>query len=200
MSTHEWFRGALAVAACACAGCLPQLASAAAPSQPLVFGTPASARQLAGWQLDVLPDGQGLPDGRGDAVQGARLFAADCASCHGAQGQGMAVQGRGAFPRLVGGIGTIASGKPVKTVGSFWPYATGVFDYIRRAMPLNAPESLSADQVYSLTAFILYKNRIIGEHDVIDRKTLPQVKMPNRHGFYQRPQPETANVAAYRLR
>lgn len=178
---------------------LPAVAAHAAQGA-LVFGTPATPQQLAGWQLDVLPDGQGLPSGSGTAKAGAGLFAARCAACHGADGQGLPVGGRGGFPRLVGGIGTIASAKPVKTVGSFWPYATGLFDYIRRAMPLTAPQSLSADQVYSLTAFILYKNKIIGESDAMDASTLPAVKMPNRDGFYQRPAPETDNVATYSVR
>lgn len=175
-------------------------ASAGAQSPRPRFGSPhlgtlASAAEIAGWNIDVAPDGSGLPAGSGTAAVGAPLFAAQCAACHGAEGQGVPVPGRAGYPRLVGGIGTLVHDIPVKTVGSFWPFATILFDYIRRAMPLTHPQSLSADQVYALSAFILWKNGIIAENETMDAKSLPAVAMPNRHGFFTRPPPETNNIA-----
>lgn len=170
-------------------------ASAGAQSTPSRFGSPASGAEIAGWDIDVVPDGAGLPAGSGTAAAGAPLFAAQCAACHGGEGQGVPVPGRAGYPRLVGGIGTLTHDIPVKTVGSFWPFATILFDYIRRAMPLTHPQSLSANQVYALSAFILWKNGIIDENATMDAKSLPAVAMPNRHGFFTRPPPETATIA-----
>jgi S-disulfanyl-L-cysteine oxidoreductase SoxD len=141
------------------------------------LGRPATPEEIAGWNTDVLPDGTGLPTGHGSVKEGAALFAQDCALCHGAKGEGKPMD------RLVGGQGTLATEKPVRTVGSYWPYATTLFDYIRRAMPFSAPKSLTDDQVYAASAYILYLNGIIGENAVMDAKSLPQVKMPNRDGF-----------------
>ncbi|MGH7101568.1 MAG: c-type cytochrome [Acetobacteraceae bacterium] len=169
-------------------------AAAQSPAPPR-FGAAATPAEIAGWNIDVTPDGTGLPPGSGTADAGAPIFAAQGAACPGAEGQGIPVPGRAGYPRLVGGIGTLASDHPVKTVGSTWPYATIVFDYIRRAMPLTHPQSLSADQVYALTAFILWKNGIIAEGQAMDATSLPAVKMPNRNGFFTRPPPETANTA-----
>ena len=167
---------------------LPSSQAATSP-RGMHFGKPATPAEIAGWNIDVEPSGAGLPAGSGTAEQGTALFAADCAACHGAEGQGMKVPGHGMFPRLVGGTGTLAGNAPVKTVGSFWPYATGVFDYIRRAMPFNHPESLTSQQVYALTAFILWKNGIVGKNDPMNAQTLPRVKMPNADGFFTRPKP-----------
>ena len=158
------------------------------------FGTRATPKQIAGWNIDVEPNGAGLPSGSGTPTQGAKIFAVNCAACHGAEGQGKPVPGHGMFPRLVGGIGTLASNAPIKTVGSFWPYSTGVFDYIRRAMPFNRPQSLTSDQVYALTAFLLWKNGIISQNATMNASSLPRVKMPNAHGFFTRPAPETSNM------
>lgn len=194
MFTRKGFIGASAVAV---VGLAMANASAAGDPASLAFGTPATPAQIAGWNLDVLPSGAGLPSGRGTPAEGSKLYAAQCAACHGAEGQGMAVPGHGMFPRLVGGIGTITTDAPVKTVGSFWPYATGLFDYIHRAMPFTKPQSLTSDQVYALTAFILARNGIIPNDAVMNAQTLPAVKMPNRDGFYSRPEPETDNVANY---
>lgn len=198
----------LALAALPAAGTLAQQPAPqpAPPAHPATSGavsqqpTPGLARaatpaEIAGWNIEVTPDGAGLPPGSGTVDQGERLFATTCAVCHGTEGQGVPVPGRAGYPRLVGGIGTLANDKPVKTLGSFWPYATIVFDYIRRAMPLTNPQSLSADQVYALTAFLLWKNGIIAKDTVMDAKTLAAVVMPNRDGFYSRPAPETANIA-----
>ncbi len=156
------------------------IASGAPPSIPshnYGLGQPATQAEIQGWNIDVEPDGANLPPGRGTVAAGADLYATACASCHGATGQG------GIGPRLVGGIGTLATAHPVKTVGSYWPFATTVFDYIRRAMPFNHPELLSNDQVYALVDYILFLNSIVPKAAVMDAATLPEVKMPNRDGF-----------------
>jgi cytochrome c len=146
-------------------------------------GTPLSDQDLAAWNIDIAPDGRGLPAGSGDVATGARVFAAQCAACHGAQGQGLLGDA------LVGGRGTLASAKPKRTVGSYWPYATTLFDYIRRAMPFTAPESLSADDVYAVCAFLLNQNGIVPPDTRLDARSLPAVKMPNRDGFVVDPRP-----------
>lgn len=147
------------------------------------IGTPLTDSQLAAWNIDVAPDGRGLPAGSGDVATGARVFAAQCAACHGARGEG------GLGDPLVGGHGTLASAKPKRTVGSYWPYATTLFDYIRRAMPYNAPESLSADEVYAVSAFLLNQNGIVPANTRLDAASLPRVVMPNRDGFVPDPRP-----------
>ena len=147
------------------------------------IGTPVTDQDLAAWNIDVAPDGRGLPAGSGDVATGAHLFAAKCAACHGAQGQG------GLGDPLIGGQGTLASAKPKRTVGSYWPYATTLFDYIRRAMPYNAPESLSADEVYALSAFLLNQNGIVPANTRLDAASLPRVVMPNHDGFVADPRP-----------
>jgi S-disulfanyl-L-cysteine oxidoreductase SoxD len=141
------------------------------------LGRDVKPEEIAAWDMSIPPDGSGLPAGGGTAVEGAAVYNARCASCHGANGTG------GPADPLVGGIGTLASQKPVKTVGSYWPYATTLFDYIRRAMPFNAPWSLSNDEVYAVSAYLLSLNGIIDQKARMDAKTLPQVKMPNRDGF-----------------
>jgi cytochrome c len=147
------------------------------------IGTPLTEQDLAAWNIDVAPDGRGLPAGSGDVATGAHVFAAKCAACHGAQGQG------GLGDALVGGQGTLASAKPRRTVGSYWPYATTLFDYIRRAMPYNAPESLSANEVYAVSAFLLNQNGIVPANTRLDAASLPRVVMPNRGGFVADPRP-----------
>lgn len=147
------------------------------------IGTPLTAQDLAAWNIDVAPDGRGLPAGSGDVATGAHVFAAKCAACHGAQGEG------GLGDQLVGGQGTLTGAKPKRTVGSYWPYATTLFDYIRRAMPYNAPESLSADEVYALSAFLLNRNGIVPADTRLDAASLPRVAMPNRDGFVADPRP-----------
>jgi S-disulfanyl-L-cysteine oxidoreductase SoxD len=149
----------------------------AGDSGPLGIGHAATPAEIAGWDIDVRADGRGLPPGRGSARDGEKIFAETCAACHGDKGEGKPAD------RLVGGFGTLATSKPVRTVGSYWPYATTLFDYIRRAMPFNAPQSLTADQTYAVSAYILYLNNIVGEDTVLDAGSLPQVEMPNRKGF-----------------
>jgi cytochrome c len=141
------------------------------------FGRPAMPDEIALWDIDVRPDGKGLPPGSGTATQGKQVFAENCAACHGDNGQG------GIKDRLVGGQGTLSSDHPVKTVGSFWPYATTLFDYIHRAMPYQAPGSLSNDDTYAVAAYILSLNGILPADGKIDRDSLPKLRMPNRDGF-----------------
>jgi len=141
------------------------------------IGQKATPDEIAGWNIDVLPDGSGLPPGKGSVADGEKLYAETCAACHGAKGEGKPMD------RLVGGQGTLATAKPILTVGSYWPYATSLFDYIHRAMPFSAPQSLTPDQVYAVSAYLLYLNGIVHEDAVMDARTLPQVQMPNRDGF-----------------
>jgi S-disulfanyl-L-cysteine oxidoreductase SoxD len=143
----------------------------------LGIGHVATPAEIAGWNIDVRADGQGLPPGHGGVREGEKVFAETCAACHGAKGEGKPAD------RLVGGFGTLATSKPLRTVGSYWPYATTLFDYIRRAMPFNAPQSLTADQIYAVSAYILYLNNIVTEDTVLDAASLPRVRMPNRDGF-----------------
>jgi S-disulfanyl-L-cysteine oxidoreductase SoxD len=143
------------------------------------FGRAPAPAEIAAFDIDVRPDGQGLPPGHGSVQDGAKLFATACASCHGEKGE--AATPTGAV--LAGGQGTLTSAKPLKTVGSYWPYATTLFDYIRRAMPFNAPQSLSNDEVYAATAYLLSLNKIVPDDAVLDAATLPEVRMPNRDGF-----------------
>ena len=148
------------------------------------LGRPPSEEELKAWDIGIDPEGKGLPPGSGVATQGAEIFARKCMACHGQKGAG--IEG-GAAPRLVGGIGTLQSSKPIRTVGSYWPFATEIWDFIRRAMPMNQEGTLQTDEVYALTAAILYWNGIIQENDVVDAKSLPKVKMPNREGYIPPP-------------
>jgi mono/diheme cytochrome c family protein len=151
------------------------LASAGARAESPDLGRTVTPDEIAAWDISIDPSGTGLPAGSGNARQGAAIFAAKCAGCHGETGGGKPND------QLVGG--SLTATPPVKTVGSYWPYATTLFDYIRRAMPLPESKSLHDEEVYALAAYILAQNKIIGEDDVMDAKTLPQVKMPNRQGF-----------------
>ncbi|MFT4115096.1 c-type cytochrome [Bradyrhizobium sp.] len=152
-------------------------ASAARAQSPYGIGRPATAAEIAGWNIDVGRDGRNLPAGRGTVSQGREVFAQQCAACHGDKGEG------GLGDRLVGGQGTIGTPKPIRTVGSYWPYATTLFDYIRRAMPQNAPQSLSNDDVYAVSAYILSLNGLIGTDATLDAKSLASIRMPNRDKF-----------------
>lgn len=144
--------------------------------QPL--GVPAAElSEQAEWNLTISPDGKNLPEGTGNAAQGAMIFALQCAACHGPEAIG------GSADPLVGEVGSLASEYPEKTVNSYWPYATTLFDYIRRAMPIDRPFSLSADEVYALSAYILSQDGIISADLDLNEKNLPQVTMPNRDGF-----------------
>jgi S-disulfanyl-L-cysteine oxidoreductase SoxD len=151
-------------------------AHAAGPAAPRL-GTPMSPTEVARWDTTVFPDGRGLPAGGGTAVAGAPLFAQKCAVCHGAGGRGATAE------ELAGGTNPLTSASPDKTIGLYWPFATTVFDFTRRAMPMFAPGSLTADEVYALTAYLLFQNGVIGERDEMNATTLPKVRMPNRDGF-----------------
>jgi S-disulfanyl-L-cysteine oxidoreductase SoxD len=152
------------------------LISSSVFAQTPKLGKPVSAAELATWDINVLPDGTGLPPGNGTPAEGARVYAAKCAACHGQEGKG------GVNARLVGGE-PIKNMESEKTIANFWPYATTLFDYIRRAMPYRQPRSLTNEEVYALTAYILSLNKIIGENDGMNAQTLPKVRMPNRDGF-----------------
>ena len=148
-------------------------------STALGLGQPATPQELSQF-FAIPPDGAGLPDGRGTAADGKAIFADTCAMCHGAKLQGITATGA---PALVGGRGTLRQVPPTKTVESYWPYATTLFDYIKRAMPMNAPGSLTNDQVYALCAYILAEGHVVPPDTVIDKVSLPKVVMPNRDGF-----------------
>jgi cytochrome c len=153
---------------------------------PYDFGRPATPEEIKVWDIDIRPDGAGLPEGSGTGERGMAIYEENCAACHGSNGQG------GIKDRLVGGIGTLASDNPVKTVGSYWPYATTLFDYVRRAMPYPAPGTLSDDDTYALVAYMLSLNGIVSMDTKLDKGNLPGIKMPNRDGFI--PEPEFRSI------
>ncbi len=148
------------------------------------LGRSIAEADVASWNIDVRPDGAGLPPGRGTVAQGKEVYLAKCSACHGENGEGSPMD------RLVGGAGTLASDKPVKTVGSYWPYATTLFDYVRRTMPFTDPQGLSADETYAVTAYVLFLNGIVQESTALDARTLPAVTMPNRRGFLPDARPD----------
>lgn len=167
MSMRNWVPGialGAAVAGAAMAADMPNL------------GKPIDPKDIAPWDISIMPDGTGLPPGSGTPAQGAPIFAQKCAMCHGENG-------KGGIAAPVTNFAPKASLDGGKSIGNFWPYATTVFDFIRRAMPYNKPHSLTDQEVYALTAYVLRLNNLIGENDVIDAKTLPNVKMPNRDNF-----------------
>ena len=152
------------------------LSSIAAIAQKPNLGKPITPADIAAWDINILPDGTGLPPGSGTPAEGATIYAAKCAICHGANGKG------GANAAVVGGD-PIKDMESVKTIANFWPFATTVFDYIRRAMPWRQPRSLTNQEVYALTAYIFSLNKLTGENDTMNAQTLPKVRMPNRDGF-----------------
>jgi cytochrome c len=161
------------IAAAALAACAVQPPPGKAPA----FGAAISAQEIARWDISIPPSGAGLPQGSGTARQGLQVYEQKCLACHGAKGVGKPADA------LAGGMGTLASKTPLRTVGSYWPYATTLFDYVRRAMPITNPLSLSDDEVYAVTAYVLYLNGLLGEEAQMNAQSLPQVKMPNRDGF-----------------
>ena len=143
------------------------------------IGRAPTADEIRGWDIDVRPDGQGLPEGKGTVAQGEKLFMDNCSTCHGEFGEG-----NGRWPVLAGGKGSLTSDNPVKTVGSYWPYASTVFDYVRHAMPYGNAESFSVDEYYALVAYVLYLNDVITDQNFeLNSKNLATVKMPNEQGF-----------------
>ena len=145
--------------------------------KPPALGTAVSAEEVARWDISIPLSGAGLPKGGGSVRQGLHVYEQKCLACHGAKGAGKPAD------VLVGGVGSLASKAPLRTVGSYWPYATTLFDYVRRAMPIANPLSLSDDEVYAVSAYVLFLNGIVGEEAQMNAHTLPQVKMPNRDGF-----------------
>ncbi len=172
----------IAVALTACALSAPALAQQKADAKGgprYNIGRSPTADEIRGWDIDVRPDGQGLPEGKGTVAQGEKLFMDNCATCHGEFGEG-----NGRWPVLAGGKGSLTSDNPVKTVGSYWPYASTVFDYVRHAMPYGNTGSLSVDEYYALVAYVLYLNDVVTDQNFeLNKKTLATIKMPNEQGF-----------------
>jgi hypothetical protein len=185
MRTREFYGAMLAVVVLAGA------TSAQAQSR-YGIGRPATSAEIAGWNIDIDRHGNNLPPGSGNVSHGHEVFDQQCAACHGASGEG------GVGDRLVGGQGTLATAKPIRTVGSFWPYAPTLFDYIRRAMPQNAPQSLSNEDVYAVSAYILNLNGLLPADATLDAKALSAIKMPNRDRFVGDPRPDVKNPECIR--
>ncbi len=160
-----------------------------AQSPTFGVGRPATPQEIRELGAAIAPDGGGLPEGSGTVAAGRDVFTTQCARCHGPKAEG------DVGPALVGGQGTLATAKPVKTVGSYWPYATTLWDFINRAMPFDKPGLLKPSEVYAVAAYILNLNGIIGNADVMDAKSLPKVKMPNRDGFIADPRPDVGEKA-----
>ncbi len=156
------------------------LGCGAAAAQSPRHGKAITEADLAAWDISAMPDGTGLPPGSGTPAQGAKIYAEKCIACHGENGKG------GPFAALVGGAPLTSGIDTPKTIANFWGYSSIVFDFIRRAMPFQQPRTLSNDEVYALTAYILALNKIIGENDAMNAQTLPKVMMPNRDGFIVR--------------
>lgn len=173
MSTLRHICLALTVALPFGAAAAADLTTAKAPH----LGKPMTGSEIAKWNRTVFPNGRGLPPGHGTAKEGRALYAQKCARCHGSHGEGATAED------LIGAPTPPTSDEPNKTIGAYWPFATTVFDFISRSMPPAAPGSLSADETYAITAYLLAANKVIRDDEVIDEKTLPNVRMPNRNGF-----------------
>jgi mono/diheme cytochrome c family protein len=182
MPTRRLRMAAFAVLALACA-------TPAQAQSPYDIGRAATPAEIAGWNIDIDRNGDNLPPGSGSVSRGGEVFDQQCAACHGPKGEG------GVGDRLVGGQGTLATPNPVRTVGSYWPYAPTLFDYIRRAMPQNAPQSLSNEDVYAVSAYILRLNGLLPADATLDAKSLSAIKMPNRNMFVGDSRPDVRNPA-----
>jgi cytochrome c len=158
--------------------CFAAGAAIAADIAPPKLGRPATADEIAKVDISIPPSGEGLPGGSGTVEQGAAVYAQKCVVCHGPNGDGTP-----SGDKLTGGVGSLASPNPVKTVSSYWPYATTLFDYIRRAMPVTNPQSLQNDEAYAVVAYLLSIDNIVPKDAKLDAQTLPKVQMPNRAGF-----------------
>ena len=182
MYTHK--RVVIIVGSILTALCSAWAGSSAEEDRGYGVGRPATLAEITAWDIDASPTGAGLPPGKGTVKQGAQVYAGKCAACHGPTGV------EGPKDKLVGGRRTLTTSKPIRTVGSYWPYATTLYDYIHRAMPFNAPQSLTAEETYSVIAWLLFKNEVISEDMLIDAETLPKVQMPNRDGFIPDARPD----------
>lgn len=167
------------------------LAAAPVPAETGAYGigTPATAEEIAGWDIDIRPDGMGLPPGSGSVEDGEMMYEEKCASCHGSFGEGV-----GRYPVLAGGEGTLTDARPERTVGSYWPYASTLWDYIHRSMPFPQPQSLTDEEVYAITAYVLYLNDLVEDDFVLTADNLASVEMPNRDGFFFDDRPDTNNT------
>ncbi len=188
---------AAVVLGCSTMGSMTTSSSAKAPAAakpPIAYGKPISEADIALWNIDIrTADGKGLPSGSGNVAQGKQVYEAKCTACH-----GMDAKGGPQYGTMVGGIGSFTTDKRILTPGSMYPYAPILFDYIRRAMPMDRPQSLSADEVYAVSAYLLHLNGLIPADAVMDAKTLPQVQMPNRNGFILDDRPDTQAVRCMR--
>lgn len=172
-----------------CAALAASFLPALGVAQQYRIGKVVSEADLAPWNIDVSPDGSGLPPGRGSVSEGKKVYESTCLACHGMNGAGKPAD------QLVGGHGTLKDAQPVRTIGSYWPYATTVFDFINRAMPYDRPKLLKPDEVYAVTAYLLHLNGIVAADTVLDAKSLPAVKMPNRNGFVPDARPDVSGIA-----
>jgi len=160
---------------------------AAGPQKKFGLGRMATAAEVKAWDIDVRPDGRGLPEGQGKASDGEKIYTSKCAACHGDFGEGV-----DRWPVLVGGKGTLKSDDPVKTIGSYWPYLSTVFDYVKRAMPFGDAQSLSNNEVYALTAYLLFMNEIVDDENfVLSKNNFSKIRMPNEKNFTKDPRPDT---------
>lgn len=146
------------------------------------LGRPATEQEIAGWDIDIRPDGHGLPKGQGSVLDGEEIYLEQCATCHGEFGEAF-----GRYPPLMGGGDSLTLDRPVKTIGSYWPYATTIYDYVYRAMPFGTGQSLTPDQTYAVVAYLLYLNDVVQDDDfVLSNENLAQIEMPNHDGFMER--------------
>lgn len=183
LSLHNYLTGTLLLASL-CTG----QAIAAEEAGHYGHGSPASAEQIAGWDIDVRADGKGLPPGEGSVEDGEMLYEEKCALCHGSFGEAV-----GGYPALAGGGGSLTDPRPKKTVGSYWQHTSTLWDYIHRAMPFTQPESLSDDEVYAITAYVLYLNDILDYDFVLNQDNLASVRLPNQDNFIPDDRPDTNN-------
>ncbi len=170
------------------AGCL---AASIAIAEPLGIGRAALPQEVAAWDIDVRPDGQGLPAGSGSVATGEEIFTEKCAGCH-----GDFAEGRDRWPELAGGFDSLSSVNPVKTIGSYWPYGSTVFDYIKRAMPFGDARSLSDDEVYALTAFLFHMNDLVDADFVLSKENFTSIRLPNADNFIDDPRPDTDTLTS----
>jgi cytochrome c len=166
------------------------LGGTAVQAEPLGLGREALPEEVAAWNTDIRPDGQGLPDGSGSVLQGEEVFAEQCAVCHGDFAEGV-----DRWPVLAGGRGTLKSRNPVKTIGSYWPYLSTAYDYIERAMPFGNARSLSPDEIYGIVAYLLYMNDLVDDEFVLSKENFTEVHLPNEANFIEDDRPDTPTIA-----